>query len=95
MDTKTLIDELSRRLEIDKKQAAAMLESTCLSIQNICSSSGAVAIPGFGTLEPKRRPERVMCVPSTGRRLLLPPKVSMVFRPSAILKNLLRESDKV
>lgn len=45
-----------------------------------------VTLPGFGNFEAKKRLERVMVMPGTGKRMLLPPKMVLTFKPSAILK---------
>ncbi len=92
MDTKTLIDNISRRAELDKSACASLLESMVDTIGSRCSRMDSVAIPGFGSFEPKKRMERVMVMPSTGKRMLLPPKIVLSFKPSAMLKQKLRES---
>jgi nucleoid DNA-binding protein len=46
----------------------------------------SVQVPGFGTFEPKKRDERVMVHPSTGKRMLVPPKVVVGFKISNVLK---------
>lgn len=92
MDNKTLIDTVSRNTSIEKKETGRLIEALAVAIRNSAIEMDSVAIPSFGTFEPKKRLERVMAVPSTGRRLLLPPKISLTFRPSTILKQQLRES---
>lgn len=92
MDNKTLIDTVSRNTSIEKKETGRLIEVLAVAIRNSAIEMDSVAIPSFGTFEPKKRLERVMAVPSTGRRLLLPPKISLTFRPSTILKQQLRES---
>lgn len=94
MDNKTLIDTVSRKTGINKKEATAMLQALAAAVTKSAISGDAVAFPGFGTLEPKKRQERIMAVPSSGRRLLLPPKISLSFRPAAQLKQQLRETGK-
>lgn len=51
----------------------------------------AVAIPGFGTFEPRMRRERINVQPVSGRRMLLPPKVVLGFKPSALLRQKLKD----
>lgn len=90
MDNKTLIDLTSRRSGINRKEAAAMLAALAQAVQDAATQMDTVAIPSFGNFEPRKRLERVMAVPSTGRRLLLPPKISLSFRPAAAFKQQLR-----
>lgn len=50
-----------------------------------------VSIPGFGTFEVKKRLERVMVNPTTGKRMLIPPKLALTFRPNAAVKEKLKK----
>lgn len=54
------------------------------------SELDSVAVPGFGVFESRKRLERVNVHPATGRRMLLPPKIVIGFKPSAILKQKLK-----
>lgn len=60
------------------------------ALVGLLSEKGAemdvVAVPGFGTFEPKKRLERINVHPASGKRMLLPPKIVMNFKPSALLK---------
>ena len=91
MDTKTLTDSLARRLDYNKKDVAVLLESLSSVVREHCGELDSIAVPGFGCFEPKKRMERVMVMPSTGKRMLLPQKISLSFKPSAILKQRLRK----
>ncbi|MCM1319132.1 MAG: HU family DNA-binding protein [Muribaculaceae bacterium] len=90
MDNKTLIDMVSRRSGVNRKEATAMLAALSQAVLDAASQMDTIAIPSFGNFEPKKRLERIMAVPSTGRRLLLPPKISLTFRPAAAFKQQLR-----
>lgn len=94
MDNKTLIETVSRRSGINKKEAATMLDALAIAMTRTATAMDTVAIPGFGSFEPKKRAERVMSMPSSGRRLLIPPKVSLGFKPAALFKQQLREIKK-
>jgi DNA-binding protein HU-beta/integration host factor subunit alpha len=41
-----------------------------------------VLIPTFGTFEVKKKMERIMVNPSTGQRMLVPPKLVLNFKPN-------------
>lgn len=86
MDTKTLIDRVAASLEIPREKAAEMLDAMTDIVGERCADLDSVAIPGFGSFEPKKKNERITVHPSTGRRMLIPPKITLSFRPSALLK---------
>jgi DNA-binding protein HU-beta/integration host factor subunit alpha len=46
----------------------------------------SLQIPNFGTFEVKKKLERVMTNPTTGLRMLVPPKLVLAFRPYSMLK---------
>lgn len=93
MQYKTLADRLAAKLDITRDEVDAL----CDSLGEIVGSAGAaldsVAIPSFGAFEPRKRAERVSVNPSSGVRLLIPPKVVLSFRPSSLLRRKVRELD--
>ncbi|MDE6391738.1 MAG: HU family DNA-binding protein [Muribaculaceae bacterium] len=91
MDTKTLISILSDRLGREPEDVTVLLRSISGILADSVKQGDTVAVPGFGTFEPKMREERVATHPSTGKKILVPPKLSMVFKPSAILKQRVRK----
>jgi DNA-binding protein HU-beta/integration host factor subunit alpha len=47
----------------------------------------SVQIPNFGTFEVKKKLERVMVSPTTGQRMLVPPKMVLGFKPTSSWKD--------
>lgn len=92
MDTKTLINILSDNLGREPEDVEVLIKSISEILASAVKQGDMVAVPGFGTFEPKMREERVATHPSTGKKILVPPKLSMVFKPSAILKQRVRKS---
>ena len=92
MDVKTLNSELGKRLNRDPEDINLLCEQLGAVIGESLANGDSVAIPSFGSFEPKKRMERVAVHPSTGRRILIPPKLSIMFRPSAMLKLKVRHS---
>ena len=91
MDNKTLIDTLSRRLNTTEEAVASLIDGLCRVMGECGSELDTVSIAGFGSFEPKKRAERVALHPASGKRLLVPPKVVVAFRPSASLKQKIKE----
>lgn len=92
MDTKTLVGILSDNLGREPEDVAILIRSISDILAAAVKQGDMVAVPGFGTFEPKMREERVATHPSTGKKILVPPKLLMVFKPSAILKQRVRKS---
>ncbi|MEE1541543.1 MAG: HU family DNA-binding protein, partial [Paludibacteraceae bacterium] len=51
----------------------------------------SVALQGFGLLEVRKKEERISVNPSTKQRMLIPPKLSLAFKPSVTLKDKYKE----
>lgn len=90
MDTKTLINILSENLDKDSETLEKLLNSLVEIIIDSVREGNVVAIPGFGQFESKLKAERISTHPSTGKKILVPPKLSMVFKPSTLLKQKVR-----
>lgn len=86
MDNKTLTEILAKNLSISRETVAELIESMAANLGEIASDGDSVTIPSFGTFEPKKRMERIAIHPASGKRLLVPPKIVLTFRPTSILK---------
>ena len=51
-----------------------------------------IAVKGFGTFEIKKKRERVMVNPSTRKRILVPPKLVLGFRPDESFKSTIKQA---
>ena len=89
MDHKSFLIQLQSRLGKDKEIDSYM--SAFLQIlKERCSQMDTVAIQGFGLFEPKKKLERVVVNPSTGKRMLVPPKMILSFKPGSAIKTKLK-----
>ena len=52
-----------------------------------------MSVHNFGTFELKNRMERIVVNPSTGQRMMVPPKIVLNFKPVASIKEKLRKSE--
>ncbi len=67
------------------------MSSFCNILADSCIAGDVVVAPGFGQFEAKKKQERLATHPSTGKRLLIPPKLVVNFKASAILKSRIQE----
>lgn len=90
MDNKTLVENIAARTGMSTDNVGKLCAAMADTIAQCSMDMDTVAIPSFGNFEPKKRQERISVHPATGKRLLIPPKIVMGFKPSAILKSQLR-----
>lgn len=90
MDNKTFIDKLSSKTGLDFEDIEILIEGLGAIIADSLQKGNALAIPTVGTFEPKLREEKITTHPASGKRLMIPPKLSVAFKPSAQLKQKLK-----
>ncbi len=92
MDNKELVEKISEKLGRSKGDVNKLVEALADVIVERCGALDSVAIPGFGTFEGKKKSERVMTNPSNGKRMLVPPKITLSFKVSNVLKTRLKNN---
>lgn len=80
---KILSKELGRTVEETSTLAGQVVSQMVCELQE----QKSVCIQELGTFEVKKKMERVSVIPSTGQRILVPPKLVLGFRPSVSLKD--------
>lgn len=86
MNTKEINIELKKRLQIELSDVDALLQALANTLRDDLLDGNSISMQGFGTFEVKRNKERISINPLTKQRLLSPPKQSIAFKPSPILK---------
>ena len=87
MNNKDFTTELSRRMGLTIKSTNELMSSMVTGMIYHLQDGKSVAIHTFGTFEVKKKAERVTVNPTTKQRLLVPPKLVLAYRPSALLKD--------
>ena len=90
MNNKDCISELSQRLGYTQDEAQKMVRSLIDIMGERFQEGDTVMLPNFGSFEVKKRLERIMVNPSTGQRMLVPPKLVLNFKPVASIKEKLK-----
>ncbi len=91
MDNKNLVSTISKKMSRETKDIISLLEGFSAILKEKCGTLDSIAIPGFGTFEAIKEDEKISTDLSTGKRMLLPPKISLKFTPSAILRKKINE----
>ena len=86
MNYKEFISELSRRFVYTNKDTTQLVSSVISIMTQQLQDGNTVAIQGFGTFEVRKKLERISINPATQQRMLIPPKLVLTYKPSAILK---------
>ena len=86
MNNKEFISELSRKSGYSNKDTAQFVSSVLGFMTQELQEGNVVALQGFGSFEVKKKLERVSINPVTKQRLLIPPKLTLSFKPSTGLK---------
>lgn len=94
MDNKTFLESVSKKCAMSATEVQACVDSFVKLLVEAAEANDSVALPGFGTFEPRKRVERISLHPVSGKRLLIPPKIVLGFKPSAILKGKLNRDKK-
>ena len=91
MNNKEFISELSRRVGYKTDQTQKMLLSVLNAMGDSFLEGDIVQMPNFGTFEVKKKLERVMVNPTTGQRMLVPPKMVLGFKPHPSWKDKIKK----
>lgn len=87
MNNKEFIAELARRTKSNAKETQQRMNILVKEITEHLCNEDLVSITNFGTFETKKRLERVLVSPTTGQRMLVPPKMVVGFKQSNVLKS--------
>ncbi len=81
MNNKEFILELSQRTGMSQQNTKKMVFTVMDHMLSHITEETPVHVPNFGSFEVKKRLERVIVNPD-GRRMLVPPKLVINFRPT-------------
>ena len=90
MNNREFISELAARTGYDKKDAQKLVNNIITAMSDAFVTDNSVIVPNFGVFETKKKMERVIVNPSTGQRMLVPPKLVLNFKPNQTWKDQLK-----
>ena len=90
MNTKKLVQEISKKANVTQKEAAEVLSSLVDTIQKTVTKSKKVTLVGFGTFEPRKRAARTGRNPQTGKELKIAAKTVPAFSAGKSFKELVK-----
>ena len=90
-----LIDEVSRVVEMTRKDSEVIVEAIFNSVVRALHGGDKIEIRGFGSFRTRKRQPRVVRNPKTGARVEVPAKRIPYFKPSKELKDLVNQETSV
>ena len=90
MNNKDYISELANRTGYSPEETQRMVNLIIEAMGDHFQEDDSVLVPNFGTFEVKKKLERIMVNPSTGQRMLIPPKLVLNFKPNSGWKERLK-----
>ena len=88
-----LIEEVSRVVEMTRKDSEVIVETIFDSIVRSLHAGDKIEIRGFGSFRTRQRQPRVGRNPKTGTRVEVPSKRIPYFKPSKELRDLVNQSN--
>ena len=95
MDYKQLRKNLSEATGRSLTDIDALTEGLSIVLRRTCSELDSVAIPTFGTFVPVKHNEEIREDLSTGKRMLLPPEITLEFKPAAMFLKRLNSPEEI
>jgi DNA-binding protein HU-beta len=89
-----LVTALSRQTDLSPREIIDVLSMLYELINDTITDGGIVNINGLGQFEAKKKGERVSVNPTNGKRYLIPPKLTPVFKPAVRWKPYLKKLDE-
>lgn len=87
MNNKEFITNLSQRTNMKAADTQAMVNTILSEMTDNFMEGNSVQLPNFGVFEVKKKLERIMVSPTTGQRMLVPPKLTLSFKPNPVWKD--------
>ena len=90
MNNKEFIAELAERTGYTAKDTQKLVNNMIDAMGDAFQQDNAILVPNFGVFETKKKMERIMINPSSGQRMLVPPKLVLNFKPNQTWKDKLK-----
>jgi DNA-binding protein HU-beta/integration host factor subunit alpha len=90
MNNKEFIAELAERTGYSPKDTQKLASNLIDAMGDAFQEDNSILVSNFGVFETKKKMERVIINPSTGQRMLVPPKLVLNFKPNQTWKDKLK-----
>lgn len=91
MNNKEFVSVLANKTNMKTADAQRTVDSLIAVMSNCFQEGDSVQMANFGCFEVKKKLERVMVNPTTGQRMLVPPKLVLAFKPNPTWKDQIKK----
>ncbi|GHU62308.1 DNA-binding protein [Bacteroidia bacterium] len=91
MNHAELITTLAKRLQLSKEATGKKIDEAVSVLAEELVKGNAILVPDFGSFEVRKRNERISIHPAMGKKLLVPPKLVVKYKPATILTQKTKE----
>lgn len=91
MNHKEFVSTLAQRTSLPAKHTQTLVNHLLAELTARFEEGDALQVQSFGSFEVKKKLERVVVSPNGGHRMLVPPKLTLVFKPSPSMKENIQE----
>lgn len=92
MNNKEFISALSLRTGYTQADTQRLVTNVINAMADSFLEGNNIQVPSFGTFEIRKKNERVIVNPTTQKRMLVPPKLVLSFKPVASWKEKLKKN---
>ena len=82
---------MANKTNMKAADAQKTVDSLIAVMSNCFQEGDSVQMANFGCFEVKKKLERVMVNPTTGQRMLVPPKLVLAFKPNPTWKDQIKK----
>ena len=93
MKDNELVTVLSAEMDMYPQEVVDTLNILFLLIGDTLANGGSINISGLGQFESKKKSERISVNPTNGKRYLIPPKLTPIYKPASSWKSYLKYLD--
>lgn len=91
MNNKEFISKLASVSGFTTDETQKLTDTVMKELGKTFEQGTSVGVTGFGTFEVKKKMERIIVHPSSGKRMLVPPKLVLNFKPTAMVKDKIKK----
>lgn len=91
MTNQELVAALAKRINLTQKETADILDTFATMFNANLEQGKSINIQGFGLFETKKKNERITVNPVSKKKYLIPPKISVNFKPGQTIKDNLKK----